>query len=50
MVEPPADDKNMGNTFVYLLWLVAGGVLLAAFVARRRKRKASEQTTASIKH
>jgi hypothetical protein len=42
--------NNMGNTFVYFLWLVAGGVLLAAFVARRRKRKASGQPVASVKH
>jgi hypothetical protein len=40
----------MDNTLVYLLFLVVGGVLLAAYVARRRKRIASAQPVTPIKH
>lgn len=35
---------------MYLLWLVGAGVLLAAYISRRRKRKTSGLPDAPIKN
>jgi hypothetical protein len=42
--------NNMGNTIIYVLWLAAVAVLLAAYVARRRKRKVSTVPVISMKN